>query len=173
MSGVCRCMILSCCCVALSFLVSFVFGLFCAWINISTVKSGATCYIQNFYVPALDNTAGNYSTGNTTSINFVMNCANSHEYMGIYYDDLNLTLYYGSNRSLSIGSYVESGFHQGSEDSTYWRDHVETSRGIPWDTVPKNGSAVDFRVDLATMVRYHQMFLKSKRRRLRVGAVVS
>lgn len=160
-------------CVVVHFVISFVLGLFFSWINVHTVKSGATCYVQNFYVPALNKTAGNYTTGNHTSINLVLHFVNPYEYMGIYYDNLNLTFYYGRNRSLPIGSYTASGFHQSAEDNTDWRDHVvETTRGIPWETVPKNGSMVAFRVDLSTAVRYNQMFWKGKRRMLRVGAGV-
>lgn len=156
--------------------VYFALDTFICWINVSEIKSGATCYVQSFYVPALNKTTGNYTTGNTTNVNFVMSFVNPYESVGIHYDDLNFTFYYGSNQSLQIGSYMDVGFYQSPQDTAYdtthLRDSFETAQGMPWGTVPKNGSAVAFRVDLATRVRYSESFFQGKWRMFQVRAVV-
>lgn len=171
-SGCSHCVILCFLVIFINFAFCFVVGIFFSWVNVCTVKSGASFYVQKFYVPALNSTAGgNYTVDNTTSINFVFNFYNTHEHMGIYYDDLNVTFYYGRNKSLEIGSHQLYGFHQHAEENTYSSDSVEV-RGVPWNTIVRNGSKVDFRVDLATKVRYSQMFFKGKRRQVRIRAIV-
>ncbi|XP_074346648.1 protein NDR1-like [Apium graveolens] len=172
-SGCSRCAILCFLILFINFAFCFVVGIFFSWVNVRTVKSGASFYVQKFYVPALNSTAGgNYTADNTTtSINFVFNFVNKHEHMGIYYDDLNVTFYYGRNKSLEIGSHKLYGFHQHAEENTYSGDSVEVG-GVPWNTIVRNGSKVDFRVDLATKVRYSQMFFKGKRRQVRIRAIV-
>uniref|UniRef100_A0A161ZTU7 Uncharacterized protein n=2 Tax=Daucus carota subsp. sativus TaxID=79200 RepID=A0A161ZTU7_DAUCS len=155
-------------------ILAFVFGVvfFFSWVTVITQKSGASFYVQKFYVPALNSTAGgNYTADNTTSISFVFNIRNTLNNIGIYYDDLNVTFSYGSDKSLEIGSYKLDGFHQHANENTYSGDSVAV-KGVPWNTIAQNGSKVDFRVALATKVRYHQMFFKGKKRQVRIRAVV-
>lgn len=165
------------CFLCIFLLLGFVFGLilFFSWISVNIVSSGASFYVQKFYVPALNATARNYTSVNQTSINFLLEFVNFQQQFGIYYDDLNVTFYYGRHRSLRIASYGWYGFHQAAESATY-SDHSSgttiQTRGVPWETIPRNGSSADFRVDLATAVRYSQRFFTGKRRKVRVRAIV-
>ncbi|KAL1811501.1 hypothetical protein ACET3Z_021566 [Daucus carota] len=171
-SRCCRWTIICFLCILIKFAFIFVVSIFFSWVNVRTEKSGASFYVEKFYVPALNSTAGgNYTVDNTTAINFVFNFFNRREHIGIYYDDLNVTFYYGRNKSLEIGSLKLSGFHQHGEENSYSRGSVEV-KGVPWNTMARNGSKVDFRVDMVTKVRYSEMFFMGKRRRVRVRAIV-
>lgn len=90
----------------------------------------------------------------------------------IYYDPLNITLYYYTNVSNTnkmgnvISNYTLRGFYQGKKKHTRRKSWSETN-GVPWDDIV--GLAA-FRVDLVTSVRFRILFFKTKRHRLVIGA---
>lgn len=156
--GCCRC----CCNTILTLGLATLF----MWLSLRASKP--TCSIQDFYAPVLNRSSN--STYNTT-IYLHLKLANGNKDKGIYYDALNITLYYGQNRSLPIGNVTVKGFYQGHKKKANRREGVQTNR-FPWDTATKKASngTVFFRVDLQTAVRFKTIFWKTKRKKMMVSA---
>uniref|UniRef100_A0A5B6YRC5 Late embryogenesis abundant protein LEA-2 subgroup domain-containing protein n=1 Tax=Davidia involucrata TaxID=16924 RepID=A0A5B6YRC5_DAVIN len=156
-----------CCRCCFSFILTSGLTALFMWLSLRT--SNPVCSIQDFYVPALDKTAN--STTNTT-ISFDLKLDNENKDKGIYYDALNLTLYYGPNQSHPnpIGNATFIAFYQGHKKNTHRKKSVETYGVVPWEAA-SNGTAV-FRVDLATAVRFKIIAWKTKKHKLVVGAQV-
>lgn len=141
------------------------------WIGLSFNLKGPRCYIQDFYVPALDLSE---TTSNTT-INPCLffdlaleNILNDHS---LRYGDVNLTFSYGRN---AVANYIVPNFYQGKGKTAHRREVVET-RGVPWEDAIKavsNGSKAVFRVDLAARPRFRFWFWYSKKKGVRIGADV-
>ncbi|GMH24328.1 hypothetical protein Nepgr_026171 [Nepenthes gracilis] len=137
------------------------------WLSLRTSKP--VCSIEQFDVFALNKTHN--STGNHT-IYFDLKLNNKNKDKAVFYDALNLTFYYDSDRNSAVGNASFPGFHQGNQKSTHRTGTVE-ARGVNWEAaaeaaVAANGSAV-FRVDLATAVRFKIVFWKTKRHKLKLG----
>ncbi|KAA8523729.1 hypothetical protein F0562_010152 [Nyssa sinensis] len=159
-----------CCRCCFSFILTS--GLTALFMWLSLRASNPVCSIQDFYVPALDKT-GNFTTN--TSIYVDLKLDNENKDKGVYYDVLNLTLYYSRNQSqpIAIGNKSFDSFYQGHKKNTRRKTLVDTY-GVPWDaasTAVSNGSAV-FRVDLATAVRFKIIAWKTKKHKLVVRAEV-
>lgn len=158
--GCCR----SCC----GFILTLGLTTLFMWLSLRASKP--TCSIQDFYVPALNRSS---NSPHNTTIYLHVKLDNGNKDKGIYYDALNITLYYGQNRSLPIGNVTVKGFRQGRKKKAHRREAVQTNR-VPWDTATRkasNGTAV-FRVDLQTAVRFRIIFWKTKRKKMMVSAVV-
>lgn len=130
------------------------------WLSLRT--SNPTCYIQNFYVPALTNSSN-------TSIYFDLKLDNKNKDMGIYYDALNITFHLGTNPGRLVGNRTVPSFYQGHKKHTRRKYVVEIYGGL---TEVFNGSNPVFRVDLATKVRFKIVEFKTKRHKLVVRADV-
>ncbi|XP_043689436.1 protein NDR1-like [Telopea speciosissima] len=161
---------MSCCKCCLSFIFSV--GLTALFLWLSLRPSPPTFSIQNFYVPALNTTTT--GGGTTVAIDFIID--NSNKFKGIYYDDLNITLYYAPNlNSFPVGNGSITGFYQGHKKKANKKTTLQEVK-IPWaaavKTVSSNGT-VSFRVDLATKVRYKIVSRKTRRHKIKVQGDVS
>ncbi|KAL8112476.1 hypothetical protein AgCh_019980 [Apium graveolens] len=137
--------------------------------------------IEDFYIAGVDSiNAG--AKFNQSIIYFKLDIANEDERMGIYYDNINLTFsYYKSgDHIVPVANYAIQGFRQGANKETDRKDYVVTTRGITWQQISNNvsvlslspsvSSDVVFRVDLATAVRFREVFTATKSKRLQVMA---
>lgn len=112
-------------------------------------------YVQELYVPALVNSTRYNSTSFNTSIYMDLKFKRVSTFIALSYVDLNITLFYNSNRSSSAGYYVFPGFVQGHKKTVH-RKMVVVGSGVPWeDAVQKisGRSTVVFTVALATKYR--------------------
>ncbi|KAL3636804.1 hypothetical protein CASFOL_019103 [Castilleja foliolosa] len=153
--------IASCCC-------SFIFtsGLTALFMWLSLRTSKPTCTIQRFYVPALNKSQN--STSNHT-ITFDLKLDNGMKDKGVHYDNINLNFSYQNGSALLIANYTVTGFYQGHGKKATRKNLAVDGGAVPWEAAVNavlNGSTVDFRVDLATRVRYKIMFWNTKRERV-------
>ncbi|XP_043696808.1 protein NDR1-like [Telopea speciosissima] len=170
---------MSCCRCCTSFI--FTLGLTSLFLWLSLRPSSPAFYIQNFYAPALNTTttatataaATDTNTINTTiAINFKIE--NTNKDKRIYYDALNITLYYRPNLSFSVGNALVPGFRQGHQKKAFKQATVQPVE-INWEEAVKKVSSngiVGFRVDLATNVRYKIIVWTTERHKVRVHADV-
>ncbi|KAG2306375.1 hypothetical protein Bca52824_026123 [Brassica carinata] len=68
------------------------------------------CSIEYFYVPALNKSVDSHSRLNTT-LNFMVRFANPNRDLGIYYDDVHLSV--SNNNNSSVANYTVQRFYQG------------------------------------------------------------
>ncbi|XP_030542811.1 protein NDR1-like [Rhodamnia argentea] len=157
----------SCCRCCCGFI--FTAGLSSLFMWLTLRASKPSCSIYQFYLPALNRSAG---TPTNTTIFMDVKLSNGNNDKGIYYDAVNLTVYYYGDANRTKWLRTIPGFKQGHQKTAKKNASVETF-GVNWtDVVAKNESAV-FRVDLATAVRFKIIFWKTKRHKLRVGANVT
>lgn len=156
--GCCRC-----CC---SFI--FTLGLTSLFMWLSLRTSNPKCSIQAFYLPALDKSSNNR---NNTTLQFQLKLENTNKDKGVYYDDVNVTVYDFPNRSHIIGTSVIGRFYQGHKKTAHKNGTAPTDQKVVSRAVFANGSAV-FRVDLVTAVRFKIIAWKTKRHKIAVGADV-
>ncbi|KAL8031466.1 hypothetical protein ABFX02_13G026800 [Erythranthe guttata] len=154
--------ICECLCLIVSIVITILAGL------TYTIKR-PHCYIQEFYVPALDLSL------NSTVVNpclfFDLAFENIMKDHSVRYGDVNLTFSYGRS---AVANYVVPTFYQGMSKRADRREVVESS-GVPWEAAVKavsNGSAAVFRVDLVARPRFGFWFWYSKRKGMRIGADV-
>ncbi|KAL9145208.1 hypothetical protein ABFS82_13G025900 [Erythranthe guttata] len=147
------------------------------FISLTVDLRGPRCYIEEFYVPALDLSQKNpTSNNNSIIINpclfFDLAFHNVLTYRSVYYEDrVNVTFSYGRS---AVASYAVPTFFQGKGKTAHRREVVE-SRGVPWETAVEevlNGSTAVFRVDLAARPRFMFWFWYSKKKNVRIGADV-
>ncbi|KAF8414083.1 hypothetical protein HHK36_002082 [Tetracentron sinense] len=145
-------------------------GLISLFMWLSLRPKEPTYSIEDFYVPALNKTLN--STRNTT-ISIHLKLSNGNKNSGIYYDALNISLFYGRNRSVAVGNFSINGFYQGHKKNAHRIENVKTE-GVPWESALKelSNATVIFRLDLATAVRYKIMASKTKRHKMTVGGEV-
>ncbi|CAH2053203.1 unnamed protein product [Thlaspi arvense] len=125
------------------------------------------CWIEYFYVPALNTTLD--SRLNTT-LNFMVRLANPNSDQGIYYDDVHLS--FSNTTNTSIANYTVSRFYQGlKKKAKKWGQVLPLNKHRVLRAVLPNGSAV-FRLGLKTQVRFKIAFWKTKRYGIEVGADV-
>ncbi|XP_043720728.1 protein NDR1-like [Telopea speciosissima] len=163
---------MSCCKCCLSFIFSV--GLSALFLWLSLCPSLPTFSIQNFYVPALNTTTTTTGGGTTVAIDFIID--NSNKFKGIYYDDLNIALYYAPNlNSFPVGNDSMPGFYQGHKKKATKKTTLQEAkipRAAAVKTVSSNGT-VSFRVDLGTKVRYKIVGRKTRRHKIKVQGDVS
>ncbi|KAL4566832.1 hypothetical protein LXL04_030957 [Taraxacum kok-saghyz] len=161
----------ACCRCCFSFILTLGLAALFLWLSLRT--SNPVCSIQDVYIPALNKTRNSTSY---QSIYLDLKLDNENKDKGIYYDQLNITLHYYINESISnhektgiqISNYTLKGFYQGHQKKARRKNWTDTY-GVPWDVALNGGPAV-FRVDLVTAVRFKILFWKTKRHGLRVGA---
>ncbi|XP_010060430.2 protein NDR1 [Eucalyptus grandis] len=153
-----------CCC-------GFIFtcGLSALFLWLTLRVSKPSCSIRQFYLPAL-----NRSLDQPTNATIFMNVklSNGNKEKGIYYDPVNLTVFYYGDANRTKWFQTIPKFYQGHQKTAKKDANVATS-GVNWTVVvAKNESSV-FRVDLATTVRFKIMVWKTKRYKVIVGANVT
>ncbi|KZV29520.1 hypothetical protein F511_00798 [Dorcoceras hygrometricum] len=137
------------------------------WLSLRT--SHPTCSIEQFYVPALNRSAN--STDNRT-ISFDLLLKNRMKDKGVHYNNISLTFLYGA---VDIANHTVKAFYQGHKKKAHRSELVQTT-GVPWAQVIEavsNGSTVNFRVRLATRVKFKIMFWYTKRHQLEVAGDVA
>ncbi|ESQ47819.1 hypothetical protein EUTSA_v10021500mg [Eutrema salsugineum] len=160
----------SCCSCCLSFI--FTAGLTSLFLWLSLRPDKPKCSIEYFYVPALDKSLN--SRTNTT-LNFMVRLANPNRDQGIYYDDVQVSLFNTNtttNSSSLLANSTVRKFYQGhKKKAKKWGQALPFNNQTVLRAVLPNGSAV-FRMDLKTQVRFKIMFWKTKRYGIEVGADV-
>ncbi|XP_040988438.1 protein NDR1-like [Juglans microcarpa x Juglans regia] len=158
--GCCRC-----CC---SFI--FTLGLTSLFMWLSLRTNDPNCSVQNFYLPALNKTL---NTPRNNTLIFMVRLDNTNKDKGVYYDNVSLTFYDSPNKSQShlIGNYTIPGFHQGHHKKAEKSGETEVNMTLVFLAVAPNGTA-EFRVDLATAVRFKILWWKTKKHRLTRGGSV-
>ncbi|XP_058071052.1 protein NDR1-like [Magnolia sinica] len=154
----------------------FTLGLTALFMWLSLRPSKPTLSIEKFYVPALNKTAiSNLSAvipPVNTTVTFDLKLRNENKDKGVYYDDLNITLYYGPNHSV-VGHMTLPSFYQGHKKTAHRNDGLRAEGRAFWEnatrTVSEQNSTV-FRVGLWTAVRYKIVGVKTKRHRFRLVA---
>ncbi|XP_057790754.1 uncharacterized protein LOC131007867 [Salvia miltiorrhiza] len=141
-------------CLCCLFFVVLFTSPFVILITLSYVGVKPRFYIQEIYIPSLNNSnTHNNATNLNTSIFIDLKFKRVVAHVPLRYEDVNITLYYGSNRSFgAVGSYVVAGFSQGKKKTARRRAVVE-ARGLPWEDAFEKisgGSAVALAVELAT-----------------------
>ncbi|XP_077242180.1 protein NDR1-like [Tasmannia lanceolata] len=154
---------------------NFSLGLTALFLWLSLRPSEPTLSIENFYVPALNKTASVNQTPTippqNTTIAFDLKLKNNNKQEGVYYDALNITIYYGQNRT-SIGNVSIPGFYQGFQKTAHRNEEAVKADGESfWRVVLKDSGPV-FRVGLETKVRYKIYYQKTKRHGLKLGGEV-
>ncbi|KAH6768227.1 hypothetical protein C2S51_013563 [Perilla frutescens var. frutescens] len=149
----CRTACICCICCLLFFVAPFVI-----LITLSYVGVEPRFYIQELYVPALNNNS-HMSINNATNLNnsifMDLKFKRVVAFVPLRYEDLNITLFYGSNsnRSFPVGYYVVPGFYQGTKKTVH-RRAVVAARGMPWEVDAISG--VGLAVELATKYKLKQ-----------------
>ncbi|KAL1537742.1 protein NDR1-like [Salvia divinorum] len=166
-SGCCRC-----CC---SFIITSGLTALFMWLSLRT--SNPTCSVEGLYAAALNATDNSSSARSNRTVYVDLKLANSMKDKGVHYANTTLTLSYRRNSSsdlIDVGDYAVPEFHQGHKKSARRRVLVDVA-GLPWaearDAV-SGGSAVGFRVRVATRVKFKIMFWYTKRQRLEVAGDV-
>ncbi|CAI9088495.1 OLC1v1022831C1 [Oldenlandia corymbosa var. corymbosa] len=149
-----RCAVSFCCCFTI-----FVAGIIAliVWSAISGYRLPA-CSVEDFYVPYLNVTDNSTSVRTNHTLYFDLRLKNREPLVGVSYDDVKVTFFYGQNSSLStpIGNYSFPKFYQGHGKKARRKALVETY-GVPWEAASanvSNGSTVTFRVGLSTRATY-------------------
>ncbi|XP_026384166.1 protein NDR1-like [Papaver somniferum] len=131
------------------------------------------CSLEKFYILAL-NKASNHP--NSTAIALELSFWNRNNEKSIYYDNLNMTLYYHSKSLTSpIGNTSIPRFYQQHSHTKHHIEMIQTS-GVPWKDAKmkvSNGSAAVFRVYLTMNIRYSNGIWKSRRHELSLGVNVT
>ncbi|PIA31904.1 hypothetical protein AQUCO_04700042v1 [Aquilegia coerulea] len=144
----------------------FTSGLTALFLWLSLRPDSPTLSIEDFYLPALNKTLND--TSNTT-ISFDFKLNNPNKDKGIYYNALNLTIYYSHNFSLlPVANYTIPRFYQGFKKKAHRKQTVPTV-GLPLDDAIREDLKV-FRVDVKTAVRYKIIFWKTKHHSIKVGS---
>ncbi|KAI3948753.1 hypothetical protein MKX01_022167 [Papaver californicum] len=144
------------------------------WFTIQPMKPH--CSLEEFYIPGLNNASNDSQAMNSTAISLELSFFNRNSEKSIYYDNLNMTLYYcGNTLTLPIGNTSIPEFYQQHRHTFHHAETIPTF-GVPWEDVKmkvSNGSTAVFRVDLVTNVRYRNGIWKTRRHELRLGVNVT
>ncbi|XP_047945264.1 uncharacterized protein LOC125191880 [Salvia hispanica] len=143
-------------CICVALFIPIIWSLIVILITLSYVGVKPRFYIQELYIPSLNTSNSptlNFSNPNT-SIIIDLKFKREIAYVEIRYENINLTLFYGPNRT-SLGSAVVAGFKQGRRKVARRRAVVE-ARGLPWEEAferVSGGSGVEVAVEMATGYR--------------------
>ncbi|KAK9133540.1 hypothetical protein Scep_013068 [Stephania cephalantha] len=159
---------------------SFIFslGLSALFLWLSLRPSKPTFSIESFYVPALNKTASADQRRNTTLV-FDLLLKNRNKDSGVFYDQLNLTVYHGGNLALPVANLTIPAFRQGKKKKAHRVENV-TAVGVPWEEARRaaaaaagGGGGAVFGVGVATAVRYRIVFWKTMRYRISLAGNVT
>lgn len=98
-------------------------------VTISYVHGKPRLYIQHFYIPSLNNSN---SKSLNTSIFIDLKFLRTMPLNRLRFDDFNITLFYGSDRSFPVGNQTLRGFDQGFKRRAHKRVAVE-AHALPWE----------------------------------------
>ncbi|KAK9155854.1 hypothetical protein Sjap_003334 [Stephania japonica] len=160
----------SCCCSSI-----FSLGLAALFLWLSLRPSKPTFYIESFYVPALNKTASNDGQRRNTTMEFELLLKNRNKDSGIFYDQLNLTIYHGGDLSHPVANLSIPAFRQGKKKKAHRREAVAAA-GVPWEAARREaaaGGGTVFRVGVATLLRYRIVFWKTRRYGMSVAGNVT
>lgn len=129
--------------------------------------------ITNAYVPALNQHNSTEPIRNNSVVNLNFELSNPNERIGIYYNDIIITLYY---KDTVIGTNSLAGFYQGYKKATSYGvlvnatdDHQLLRRGV----LTGNTTTVEMiRVCLKTAVRYKIFLSTTKHHRMNFEACI-
>ncbi|XP_057792592.1 uncharacterized protein LOC131009311 [Salvia miltiorrhiza] len=131
--------------------------------------------VEDLYIPAINGMAGSNATRLNTFIFIDLSLRNVMRFNGLRYEALNLTFFYGGNRSAAVAEAAVPGFYQGVWKTARKTAVVRTS-GLPWDDAfdrISRGLTVDLAVQLAMTVKLRRCGVYMKRKEVVVAAVVS
>ncbi|XP_058071050.1 protein NDR1-like [Magnolia sinica] len=154
--------------------ILFSLGLTALFMWLSLRPSKPTLSIEQFYVPALNKTAISNLSATippvNTTVAFHLKLRNENKDKGVYYDALNITLYYGPNHSV-VGNLTLDSFYQGHKKTAHRMEGLKAKGRAFWENATKAVSEQNstvFRVGLWTAVRYKILGIKTKRHRFRL-----
>ncbi|XP_058072686.1 protein NDR1-like [Magnolia sinica] len=158
--------------------ILFTLGLAAFFMWLILRPSKPTLSIEQFYVPALNKTAISNLSATippvNTTVAFHLKLRNENKDKGVYYDALNITLYYGPDHSV-VGNLTLDSFYQGHKKTAHRMESMKAKGRAFWENatraVSERNSTV-FRVGLWTAVRYKIYGIKTKRHRFRLVADV-
>ncbi|XP_026390295.1 protein NDR1-like [Papaver somniferum] len=168
-SGRVRCFILI---MAIIFSVALI--VLVIWFTIQPIKPH--CSLEEFFIPRLNKASNDSQAVNSTAISLELSFFNRNSEKSIYYDNLDMTLYYyGKSLTSPIGNTSIPKFYQQHRHTKHHAETIQTF-GVPWEDVKmkaSNGSTAIFRVDLVMNVRYRNGIWKTRRHELRLGVNVT
>ncbi|MCL7048938.1 hypothetical protein MKW94_014632 [Papaver nudicaule] len=140
--------------------------------------------IETFEVPALNKTSNGTSNVIDPTITFHLRLKNENWNEGVFYDAVNVTLYYyhaNISNFLPIGNISIPAFYQGIHGKKAHRVESFLSYGVPWDIAKKevsNGGTTMFRVGVDTRIRFKYLIIfcipvKGKRHTMGLGVNVT
>ncbi|KAI3993920.1 hypothetical protein MKX01_002933 [Papaver californicum] len=141
-------------------IISLGFSFYLFWLWFRTSRPSIS--IEMFEVPALNKTS--YGTSNIIdpTITFDLRLKNENLNEGVFYDTVNVTLYYyHANISTfsPIGNISTPAFYQGFHKKAHRVESIP-SYGVPWNIAKMevlNGSTTTFRVDVDTRIRFRYL----------------
>ncbi|CAN0899917.1 Protein NDR1 [Linum grandiflorum] len=147
-----------CCRWCSSFLLTSGFTALFLWLSLR--PSSPKCYLRNFTIPPLNRSLPNPPPAN---VSFELRLVNPNVNKGIYYDPVKVSFFRASNRSNPLGNFTIPGFYQGHQKKA-------TKSGVIVNATGEILRTTDFRVEIATRVRYKLIFFKTKRHGIAVGS---
>ncbi|XP_058071383.1 protein NDR1-like [Magnolia sinica] len=143
--------------------VLFLIGLIALLLWVSLRPKHPTYTIIDLSVPALNgrNTTLPVDNGSmNTTVDFFLEIANPNKESGIYYNDINVTIYFEDE---NVGATTISSFYQGYDKSIQRQESVYTNRRFSKAVYRAvSDRTMDLKVGVATKVRYKTWGLKSK-----------
>ncbi|KAI9093409.1 hypothetical protein K1719_027423 [Acacia pycnantha] len=151
-----------------SFIITL--GLTALFLWLSLQNNEPKCYVESFYVPALNQTL---KTPSNSTIVFTLGFDNGNKEKGIQYDPVNVTfgIFLDRNRTKLIGNSTIAGFYQGHQKNAKKPGSVEIHGG-GLNRTEKVDNKTYFRVDFRTSVKYKFLLWYTKRHSLWGGANV-
>lgn len=135
------------------FVFVFIFAVAITIVAISYVHGKPRLYIQDLYIPSLHNSTNN-NINSTIFIDFKF--LRTMPLNTLRFEDFNVTLFYGTDRSLPVGNQTLRGFSQGIKGRSHKRVAVE-AHALPWDDAFRRisgGMAVELVVELVAIAKY-------------------
>ncbi|KAI3924334.1 hypothetical protein MKW98_032535 [Papaver atlanticum] len=142
------------------FIVSLGFSFYMFWLWFRTFPPSIS--IEMFGVPALNKTSNGTFNIIDPTITFDLRLKNENLNEGVFYDTVNVTLYYYHTNISTfspIGNTSTHAFYQGFHKKANRVESVK-SYGVPWNIAKMevlNGSTTTFRVDVDTRIRFRYM----------------
>ncbi|KAI9093277.1 hypothetical protein K1719_027291 [Acacia pycnantha] len=158
----------SCCKCCFSFIITLGLTALFLWLSLQTNEP--KCYVEYFYVPALNQTL---KTPSNSTIVFILGFDNKNKDKGIQYDPVNVTfgIFLDRNRTKPIGNSTIDGFYQGHQKNAKKPGSIEIHGG-GLNRTEKVDNKSYFRVDFRTSVKYKILLWYTKRHSLWGGGNV-
>ncbi|KAL1555595.1 hypothetical protein AAHA92_11312 [Salvia divinorum] len=144
-------------------------------ISLSLKTHNPKISVEDLYIPAINTAAPSNATRLNTFVFIDLRLRNAMPLNGLRYEALNLTLFYGSDRSLAVAEGAVAGFYQGLMKAAR-KTAVLRTRGLPWEDAfdrISRGLTVDVAVEVAMAVKLRRCGVYMKRKVVVVEGVVS